>query len=234
MKKRASLKQDPSHSGRLEIYEAPLERALKTFEILEKTYPDAHCALHYKNPYELLMATILSAQCTDVRVNQVTKDLFLAYSDVNSLAGADISTLENQIRSTGFFRNKARSLIGCAEIISTRYEGKVPETMEELIQLPGVGRKTANVLLGNAFAIQAGVVVDTHVKRISYRLGWTENTDPEKIEQDLCRILPRKKWTQASHILIFHGRRLCKAPIPICSDCPVKNFCPANGVKRAK
>ncbi len=205
----------------------------KVLHVLEKTYPQAHCALCFENPYQLLVATILSAQCTDIRVNQVTKGLFLAYPEAKSLADADPATLEQQIRSTGFFRNKARNLIGCAQMICDRFDGLVPRSLEELIKLPGVGRKTANVVLGNVFQVP-GVVVDTHVKRISFRLGWTKNTDPDKIEMDLARIWPRDKWVQNSHILIFHGRRTCKAPVPICSECGVRGFCPKNGVKKKR
>ena len=205
--------------------------ALKTLEILEKFYPDAHCALDHRNPYELLVATILSAQCTDIRVNQVTKDFFRAYPDVDALAAADIPALEEQIRSTGFFRNKARHLKECAERIRRDFHGIVPATLEELVTLPGIGRKTANVLLGNVFGIP-GMVVDTHVKRISFRLGWSHHQEPAKIERDLCELLPAQRWTQAGHVLIAHGRKICKAPVPLCGICPVADRCPKNGVKK--
>ena len=234
MKKGLENKQISDHlfvSKKAESTTEPAENILDVLHGLEKAYPEAHCALQYKNPYQLLVATILSAQCTDIRVNLVTKGLFLSYPDSESLAEADLSVLEQQIRSTGFFRNKARNLIDCARMIRDRFGGEVPSSMEELIQLPGVGRKTANVVLGNAFRVP-GVVVDTHVKRISFRLGWTKNTDPEKIEIDLCRIWPREKWVQTSHILIFHGRKVCKAPVPVCSQCPVERLCPKNGVKK--
>jgi endonuclease-3 len=202
-------------------------------ELLEKAHPDAHIALKFGNPLELLVATILSAQCTDVRVNQVTESLFRKYPDARAYAGADLAEMEEDIRSTGFFRNKAKSLIGCAAAIVKDHGGKVPRTMAELNRLPGVGRKTANVVLGNAFGIP-GVVVDTHVKRVATRLGWTKEKDPEKIERDLGRLWPREKWTQASHVLIFHGRRICRAPVPLCSSCPVLEYCPRMGVKKSK
>jgi len=205
----------------------------RVFAVLEATHDDADIALEFGNPLELLVATILSAQCTDVRVNQVTRTLFDKYPDAEAYAGADPGELENDIRSTGFFRNKAKNLIGCARALVEENDGKVPATMEELTRLPGVGRKTANVVLGNAFGVP-GMVVDTHVKRVSRRLGWTDQSDPEKIEKDLCQLLPRPKWTRASHVLIFHGRRICKAPIPLCSSCPVLADCPRRGVKKSR
>ncbi|PLX83320.1 MAG: endonuclease III [Desulfuromonas sp.] len=207
--------------------------ALKVLGLLEATYPDAACALRHRNSLELLVATILSAQCTDVRVNLVTESLFPKYPDAAAYATADPAELEEDIRSTGFFRNKARSLIGCAAAIAGEHGGEVPGTLEELVRLPGVGRKTANVVLGNAFGVP-GMVVDTHVKRIAFRLGWTRHTDPDKIERDLCALLPEEKWTQAGHVLIFHGRQVCKAPTPLCSTCPVQEHCPRVGVKRSK
>jgi len=207
--------------------------AVRVLALLEQTHHDARIALEYSNPFELLVATILSAQCTDVRVNIVTRDLFRKYPDARAYAEADLGQLERDIRSTGFYRNKAKSLIGCATAILERHGREVPRTMEELTALPGVGRKTANVVLGNAFGIP-GMVVDTHVKRVSTRLGWTKQREPEKIETDLCRLLPQAKWTLASHVLIFHGRRLCKAPIPLCTSCPVLDFCPRVGVNRSR
>jgi endonuclease-3 len=207
--------------------------ALRVLAILENTYPQAACALLYDTPLELLVATILSAQCTDVRVNLVTRELFRRYPDVLAYASADPEELEGVIRSTGFFRNKARNLIACAAALLARHGGEVPASIEELIALPGVGRKTANVVLGNVFEIP-GMVVDTHVRRVSTRLGWTRQHDPVKIEQDLSRLLPKKKWTQASHLLIFHGRALCKAPVPSCSSCPLLVLCPQCGVLRAR
>lgn len=205
----------------------------RVLALLAAAYPDAKIALEFSNPLELLVATILSAQCTDVRVNEVTKTLFKKYPDARAYAAADPTELELDIRPTGFYRNKAKSLIGCAKAIVMHHGGEVPRTMEELTALPGVGRKTANVVLGNAFGIP-GLVVDTHVKRVSFRLGWTMQSDPVKIEADLCRLLPREKWTQASHLLIFHGRRICKAPIPLCSACPVLAACPRIGVQKSK
>jgi endonuclease-3 len=211
----------------------PKECAPLVLEILEKTHPDADIALRFGNPLELLRATILSAQCTDVRVNQVTEGLFKKYPDAKAYAEAKLGELEEDIRSTGFFRNKAKSLIGCAAGIVEEHGGKVPGTMEELTHLPGVGRKTANVVLGNAFGVP-GVVVDTHVKRVATRLGWTKEKDPVKIERELSELWPQKKWTRASHVLIFHGRRICKAPVPLCTSCPVLEYCPRVGVKKSK
>ncbi|MDY0270241.1 endonuclease III [Trichloromonas sp.] len=207
-------------------------RALLLLERLEALYPDAQCALHFQTPLQLLVATILSAQCTDLRVNQVTPDLFSRYPDAPSLAAADPVELEDLIRSTGFFRNKAKNLIGCARALVERHTGEVPQRMEELVALPGVGRKTANVILGNIFATP-GMVVDTHVKRLAGRFGWTRESDPVRIEKDLCRLLPEERWTQTSHVLILHGRALCKAPIPHCSRCPVVDLCPRIGVGRS-
>jgi len=207
--------------------------AVQVLETLEKFYSEAHCALHYRNPYQLLVATVLSAQCTDVRVNQVTPEFFRAYPDIPALAAAALPDLEERIRSTGFFRNKARNLKNCAQRLLTDFNGEVPSTLEELVSLPGIGRKTANVLLGNAFGIP-GMVVDTHVKRIAFRLGWTRHQDPDRIEQDLCGLFPPEKWTQAGHVLIAHGRRICKAPVPNCSLCPVGTACPRTGVKKQR
>jgi endonuclease-3 len=202
-------------------------------EILRQTYPEAHCALRFDNPFQLLAATILSAQCTDVQVNRVTPELFARFPEVEKMAGADLEELENLVRPTGFYRNKARSLLGCAGMLVKKFQGQVPHTLEELIGLPGVGRKTANVVLGNAYGIP-GMVVDTHVKRLSRRMGWTTSTDPEKIEQHLCELLPKKDWTFASHLLIHHGREICKAPVPLCSTCPLQELCPKIGVDKAR
>ena len=209
------------------------EKALKVLDILEKAYPEAQCALNFANPFQLLVATILSAQCTDQQVNRVTLGLFQNFPDAETLAEADPSELENLIRPTGFFRNKARNLTACARALVERHGGRVPETLEELVLLPGVGRKTANVVLGNVFKVP-GMVVDTHVKRVAFRLGWTGKSDPGKIERELCGLLPVEKWIQAGHILIFHGRRICKAPTPLCSRCPVQDFCPRAGVKKSR
>lgn len=209
------------------------QQAETVLTFLERTYPDARIALNFGNPLELLVATILSAQCTDVRVNQVTPALFRKYPDASAYAAADLDRLAEEIRSTGFFRAKAKSLIGVGRAISDEHGGEVPRSMEALTRLPGVGRKTANVVLGNAFGVP-GMVVDTHVRRVATRLGWTRQSDPEKIEQDLCRLLPRERWTHASHLLIFHGRQICRAPVPRCSICPVQHLCPRAGVARSK
>ncbi|PLX88292.1 MAG: endonuclease III [Desulfuromonas sp.] len=198
---------------------------------LEQTYPDAHCALHYKTPWQLLAATILSAQCTDVRVNQVTPALFARYPRPSDLAVADPTQVEGLIRSTGFYRNKAKSLIGCADQIVTLHGGEVPSAMDALVALPGVGRKTANVVLGNAFSVP-GMVVDTHIGRVTRRLGWTRAEDAVRVEKDLCRLLPDSRWTLASHLLIAHGRNCCRSRTAICSVCPVSDFCPKIGVRR--
>ena len=198
--------------------------------LLKKRYPDARCALNHKNPLELLVATILSAQCTDVRVNKVTKDLFKKYKQAEDYAGAKPEILENDIRSTGFYKNKARSIIKCCKVIFEKYKGKIPATMEELVALGGIGRKTANVILGNAFGIP-GITVDTHVKRVAYRLALTKNQDPVKIEYDLMELMPQKEWTQFSHLIIFHGRNTCMARKPLCDKCVVRALCPKVGVK---
>jgi endonuclease-3 len=201
--------------------------------ILRRCYPKARCALHHENPFQLLMATILSAQCTDVQVNRITPDLFARYPDSGALAAADLQELEELVRPTGFFRNKARNLVECSRMLVDNFAGEVPRTLEELIELPGVGRKTANVVLGNAFGIP-GMVVDTHVKRLSRRFGWTSEKDPEKIERDLCALVPKKDWTLTGHLLIHHGRQACKAPVPICSSCLLLELCPRIGVDKAR
>ncbi|MBE0500476.1 MAG: endonuclease III [Desulfuromonadales bacterium] len=212
-------------------YRSGRTKALDTLIRLEAAYPEAKCALLHADPFQLLIATILSAQCTDVRVNQVTPLLFRCYPDAARLAAASKPEIEEIIHSTGFFRSKAKNLIACAKSLVDRHNGEVPDELLKLIALSGVGRKTANVLLGNAFDIP-GMVVDTHVKRIVYRLGWTEQRDPVKVEKALSRLLPEEKWTKASHTLIFHGRAVCKAPTPECSLCCVVKSCPQNGVKR--
>lgn len=207
--------------------------ALRILTLLEEAYPDAHCALDHDSPWQLLVATILSAQCTDKRVNLVTPAFFTRFPAPSSLAAASSEEVEALIRSTGFFRNKAKNLIGCARGLVYQHEGSVPASLEELVALPGVGRKTANVVLGNAFGIP-GMVVDTHVGRIAGRLGWTGQRDPVRIEADLCRLLPPGKWTGTSHVLIWHGRNCCKALTPCCSGCPVRESCPRHGVKRSR
>jgi endonuclease III len=207
-----------------------IQRADEIYRILERTYPDAHCALDHRNAFELTVATILSAQCTDARVNQVTPELFEAFPDAESLAGARIEEVERIIHSTGFYRNKARNLVGMAGAVVERHGGAIPETLAELVKLPGVGRKTANVVLGNAFGIDEGIVVDTHVKRLANRLGWTGQTDPVKVEEELVRLVPRERWTMLSHLLIFHGRQVCSARKPRCGACPVAHLCPSSSL----
>jgi endonuclease-3 len=194
---------------------------------LKRAYPDAHCALDFTNPFELLCATILSAQCTDVRVNMVTPVLFRKYPDAAALAGARQADVEEIIRSTGFFRNKAKNLIGMAQAVVADHDGEIPASMEALVRLPGVGRKTANVILGNAFGMNEGIVVDTHVTRVSGRLGLTTATDPVKIEQDLMKLTPRDDWALLSHLLITHGRNVCVARKPKCEVCVLAELCPS-------
>ena len=194
---------------------------------LKAEYPDARTELAWSNPLELLVATILSAQTTDVQVNRVTESLFAKYSKAEDYANAAPEVLEEDIRPTGFYRNKARSLQGMASALVNEHEGEVPRTMPELVALPGVGRKTANVVLGNAFGTNEGIVVDTHVRRVSNRLGLTEHQDPVKIEQDLMRLVPEEEWTIFSHLLILHGRRTCKARKPDCPNCSLNDICPS-------
>lgn len=195
-------------------------------EQLKKAYPGAHCALHYRSPYQLLVATILSAQCTDERVNKTTPALFATYPTPLDLALAEVTAVEEIVRPTGFFRAKARNLVAMAQALVERHQGSVPQTMEELTALPGVGRKTANVLLGNAFGLQIGITVDTHVTRISRLLKLTRHGDPIKIEQDLMKLVPREDWTLISHLLISHGRAVCVARRPRCADCALASLCP--------
>jgi endonuclease-3 len=205
-------------------------RAPEIFDRLHRAYPDARCALDFETPFQLLIATILSAQCTDKRVNMVTPTLFRRYSTPDILAAAKLEELEELIKSTGFFRNKARSLVGMATAIAERHGGSVPSEMEQLVKLPGVGRKTANVILGNAFGRDEGVVVDTHVARLSQRLALTRQSDPVKIEQDLMRLFPRSQWTLLAHLLIEHGRQVCVARTPKCEHCVVSDLCPSSKV----
>jgi endonuclease-3 len=202
-------------------------RVEKILPILKEQYPHARCSLDHRTPLELIVATILSAQCTDERVNIVTKDLFKKYRTAADYARASQEELEKDIQSTGFYRNKAKSLRAMAASLVEKHGGEVPRTMEELTALAGVGRKTANVVLGNAFGQNVGVVVDTHVSRLSQRLGLTKHTDPEKIERDLMEIVPQNEWTLWSHLLIFHGRKVCKALRPLCEVCPLLPHCPA-------
>jgi endonuclease-3 len=201
--------------------------AAEYYRRLRAAYPDAHCALDHRNAFELLVATILSAQCTDVRVNMVTPALFAKYPNAAALARADRGDVEQLIKSTGFFRNKAKSLEGMARAVMERHGGEIPRTMDELVKLPGVGRKTANVILGNAFGVNAGVVVDTHVARLSHLMGLTRETDPVKIEQDLIAQFPNAEWTMLSHLLIEHGRRICIARRPKCGECVLADLCPS-------
>ncbi|HMA20766.1 MAG TPA: endonuclease III [Gemmatimonadaceae bacterium] len=201
--------------------------ALEILARLKREYPDAHCELDFETPLQLLIATILSAQCTDKRVNMVTPELFRTFPDAGSLSIADPEKLEDLIKSTGFFRNKTKSLLGMSGALVERHKGKVPSTMEDLVKLPGVGRKTANVVLGNAFDINEGVVVDTHVGRLSVRLGLTNETDPVKVEQALMELFPRDDWALLSHLLIFHGRRVCIARSPRCESCMLADVCPS-------
>jgi endonuclease-3 len=207
------------------------ERQARVQEILlrlERMYPGATCALHHRTPWELLVATILSAQCTDKRVNEVTPGLFAKYPTPKDFAGVRPEVLANDIRSTGFFNNKAKSLVGAAKKIVTEFGGEVPRTMEELLTIPGAARKTANVVLGTAYGIASGIVVDTHVQRISRRLDLSQNTDPVKIEQDLMKIIPRDKWIVFSHEMILHGRALCQARNPKCAECDLNSLCYAD------
>ncbi len=201
--------------------------ATEVISRLKSEYPDARTELDWNSPLELLVATILSAQTTDVSVNGVTKALFEKYRTAADYAGADPAELEEDIRPSGFYRNKARSLRGMARALVEEHAGEVPRTMRELVALPGVGRKTANVVLGNAFGVDEGIVVDTHVRRVSNRLGLTENQDPEKIERDLIRMVPQEDWTVFSHLLVFHGRRICKARKPDCPACVLNDLCPS-------
>ncbi len=205
--------------------QAKKQRAQKIIPLLRQLYPDIRCELDYKNPIQLLAAVILSAQCTDKRVNLVTPALFQKYKTAKDFAQARPAELEAIIRSTGFYKNKAKSIIGAFKAIEEKHDGKVPQNIDDLVQLPGVGRKTANVILGVAYKIASGVVVDTHVKRITNRFGLTQQQDPVKIEQELVQILPQKEWIDFSHLVIFHGRRLCFARKPNCAVCSIQKWC---------
>ncbi len=199
----------------------------KIISLLKKEYPDSRCTLDFKTPHQLLVATILSAQCTDERVNIVTKDLFRKYKKPKDFAEVSLDELEDDIRSTGFFRNKARAIKESAAIISNNYKGKVPQNLAELVKFPGVGRKTGSVILGAAFGIAEGIVVDTHVARLSQRLGFTKNKDAVKIEKDLMQIIPKNDWIIFSHLLIDHGRKICNARRPDCRHCILNKYCPS-------
>jgi len=200
--------------------------------LLEKAYPEAKYYLNFSNPLELLIAAILSAQCTDIIVNLTTEKLFKKYKNAKNYAKADLSEFENEIKSITFFRNKAKNIIKTCEILQEKFNGKVPSSMNDLIELPGISRKTANVIQQNAFNIVEGIVVDTHVIRVSQRLGWTKNKNPEKIEQDLMRIFLKEIWKMIPHLLKNHGRAVCKAPIPVCSKCLLIKLCPKIGVEK--
>ncbi len=208
-------------------YLEPKQRILKIIERLEKLYPDAKTALNWTNPLELLVATILSAQTTDVQINIVTKTLFKKYKTAEDYANADIKELEQDIHSTGFYHNKAKNLKGCCQLLVTKFNSQVPRTMDELVELPGVARKTANIVLYNAYGVTAGIAVDTHVNRLSQRLGLTQQKDQNKIEQDLMAITPKEKWMPLTDLLIFHGRQVCMAKKPKCELCVLNNICPS-------
>ena len=210
-----------------EVYLEPKDRALQIIELLGKAHPDAKIALNFSNPLELLVATILSAQCTDERVNIVTRNLFRKYTKAEDYAEADLKELEQDIRSTGFYHNKAKNIKKAAGLLVEKFNSKVPGTMEELLELSGVARKTANIVIFNAYGVIAGVAVDTHVRRLSQRLGLSENEDPNKIEKDLMNIVPKDCWMRITDLLIFHGRRVCQAKKPKCEACVLNKICPS-------
>jgi endonuclease III len=214
-----------------ESYADKLERTQKILSVLKRVYPDAHCELNFTTPLQLLVATILSAQCTDKRVNLVTAELFKKYKTAKDFAVAPLADIEDAVKTTGFFRNKAKNIKACCAALVEKFGGEVPRTMDELHALAGVGRKTANVVLGNAFGINVGVVVDTHVTRLSNRLGLAKGTDAVKLEQDLIKLVPQNDWCVFSHLLIWHGRRRCDARKPDCASCEIRNLCPQIGVK---
>jgi endonuclease-3 len=229
---KASGRKGAARGGRTRARRAPAgpvlhERAREIVARLERAYPNAHCSLTHADPFQLLVATILSAQCTDARVNMVTPELFRRWPDARALAGADLEALEDVIRSTGFFHNKAKNILACSRMLMMEHGGRVPADLDALVALPGIGRKTANVVLGNAFGIP-GVVVDTHVGRLSQRLGLTSHQDPNKIEVDLMQVVPRDKWTLLAHLLIEHGRNICKARLPLCAACTLNDLCPSS------
>jgi len=210
------------------------DRTQQIIKLLKRAYPDAHCALNHTNAFELLIATILSAQCTDERVNIVTADLFRKYRRPEDYLKVPDTELQQDIRTTGFFRNKTKSIQGASRMLVEEFNGEVPRTMEALLQLPGVARKTANVVLGVAYGIAAGVVVDTHVSRLSNRLGLTKQKDAVKIENDLVKLVPKSDWIIFAHLLIFHGRQICKARRPLCEECVVEELCPSSMLKTGK
>lgn len=205
--------------------------AQRVIRALRKDYPDAQCALHHENAFQLLIATILSAQCTDARVNLVTKELFARYPTAADLARVPLPRIEEMIQSTGFFHNKAKSIKACCQQLVEQYGGQVPRELDQMVELAGVGRKTGNVVLGTAYGLPTGVVVDTHVGRISRRLGLTQESDAVKVERDLIGLLPKKEWINYSHRMIHHGRQVCNARRPLCDECSMNHFCPRIGVK---
>ncbi len=207
------------------------QRTRQIIRRLKREYPDARCSLNYSNPLELLVGTILSAQCTDERVNIVTADLFRKYRSPEDYVNVPQEELEQDVRSTGFYRNKAKAIQGACRRIIEQHDGRVPDQLEDLLLLPGVARKTANVVLGNAFGIASGVVVDTHVQRLSRRLGLSDQSQPEKIERDLVELVPKKDWIDFSHLMIYHGRKVCKARNPLCAECVVESLCPSSSLK---
>lgn len=209
------------------------QRTRRIIRLLKKEYPDAHCSLNHSNALELLIATILSAQCTDERVNIVTADLFRKYRRPRDYYSVAQTELEKDIRSTGFYRNKSKAIQGACRILDDEFKGRVPDNIDDLLTLPGVARKTANVVLGNAFGVTSGIVVDTHVARLSARLGLTAEKQPEKIERDLMELVPRKDWIVFSHLLIAHGRKTCKARTPLCAECVLETLCPSSLLKIA-
>ena len=214
--------------------ESPEELKIRTREIikrLKRAYPAAKCSLNHSNAFELLVATILSAQCTDERVNLVTQNLFRKYRGPEDYLRVSPRELEKDIQSTGFFRNKTKSIQGTSKVLAEKYHGEVPRTMDELLELPGVARKTANVVLGNAFEIKAGVVVDTHVTRLSHRLNLSQEKTAEKIEKDLIAVVPKRDWVVFPHLMIYHGRKICKARSPLCAECEIEKFCPSSFLK---
>jgi len=217
------LKKQPSKN----MFSNDKAKVLKIIELLEEEHQDAETALHYKNPLELLIATILSAQCTDKRVNMVTQKLFKKYKTARDYANADLRDLEADIRSTGFYRNKARNIKKCCQMLIEKFNSQVPKTMEEILKLPGVARKTANIVLSNAYGVVEGIAVDTHVRRLTQRLGLTKNDKPDKIEEDLMRSVPKKYWMRITDLLIFHGRRICTARKPLCEKCILNKLCPS-------
>ncbi|MEQ8210597.1 MAG: endonuclease III [Lacipirellulaceae bacterium] len=226
-----------SRSSRQAIAQSPLgdhyalkKQASRVLRRLKADYPDAHCALEHESPFQLLIATILSAQCTDKRVNMVTKDLFVQFPRPDDFAAAQVKKIEKAIQSTGFYRNKAKNIKSCCKDLVEKHEGEIPQELEALTKLAGVGRKTANVVLGTGFGLATGVVVDTHVGRLSRRLGLTTNTDAVKVERDLMPLIPKKRWVQFSHQMIDHGRAICDARKPKCEDCSMRKFCPQIGV----